>query len=226
MTMFATAADLAILLGVVDPDAAWTAQADLFLTLIGDDIESAAGSKIIAGTGTHLLAGTWSTDLELPNRPISSVSAVTLNGTVVGAGEFTWNNRDLLRRGSRFGDLDGSDLLDDWNALGMQGAGWSSGAHWGGPSSTVAVTYAWGYAAAAVPGVLRSLSLRVASRAIGNPTGVSSEQLGVYSVQYGQNGKNGAGAGSSYLNAAEAKMLRKKFGTTSGTINPQPIAVR
>ena len=222
MTMFATAADLATLLGVVDPDAAWTEQADLFLELIGADIESAAGSKIIAGTGTHLLAGTWSQDLELPNRPISSVSAVTLNGTVVGAGEFTWNDRNLLRRGARF-DLDGIDFLDDWNAHGMQGSGWSSGGHWGGPSSTVAVTYAWGYAADAVPGVLRSLSLRVASRAIGNPTGVSSEQLGVYSVQYG---KSGAGDGSSYLNAAETKMLRKKFGTTSGTISPQPIAVR
>jgi hypothetical protein len=224
MTAFATSEDLATLLGIVDPDETWTAQADLFLDLIGADIEAAAGAKIVAGSGTLLLAGSWSQDLELPNRPISSVGAVLLNGVAVGSSEFSWNERSLLRKGAAmFGVVDDFDFVEDWNALGMQGAGWSTGGHWGGPSSTVAVTYAWGYAAEDVPPVLRSLSLRVASRVIGNPTGVSSEQLGVYSVQYG---KAGAGDGSSYLNMHETRMLRKKFGTTGGTFNPQPMAVR
>lgn len=223
MTAFATSEDLATLLGIVDPDETWTAQADLFLELIGADIEAAAGAKIVAGSGTALLAGSWSQDLELPNRPISTVGAVLLNGVAVSSGEFSWNERSLLRRGATFGAIDDLDVVDDWNSLGRQGAGWTSGGHWGGPSSTVAVTYSWGYAAEDVPPVLRSLSLRVASRVIGNPTGVSSEQLGVYSVQYG---KAGAGDGSSYLNTHETRMLRKKFGTTGGTFNPQPMAVR
>lgn len=216
MSQFATAAELSTYLtGDAAPsDALWIAQANLLLEMVSADIQSACAQTIETGTGTHKIAGTWDRDLILPQRPVTSITSVAVNGSPLAASAYTWNERSLLRRGS----LSYSDDFDpefDWRTLGMQGAGWLSGSHWGGPDSTIEVEYAWG--SATVPSVVKSLALRVAGRVIGNPTGVSSEQLGAYSVQYGK----AVDAGATHLNRHEIRMLRKRFGRTGGTINPQ-----
>lgn len=218
MTSFATAADLGIYLkGDAAQSAPWLAQASLLLELISADIQAAAGQLIEAGEGTHLLAGTWDRDLELPQRPALSVSAVSVNGSALDSAAYTWNSRQLVRRGGAAFTEQSIDYPGDWAELGMQGAGWISGGHWGGPDSTISVTYAWGRVE--VPGFVRSLALRVAGRTIENPSSVSSEQLGAYSVQYGKASAEGA----SHLNAAEITMLRKRLGRTGGTIAPVGI---
>lgn len=213
MTQFATAEDLSLYLrGDLNPDDAWTAQATLLLELVSADIASAAGAEIEAGEGTHLIAGSWSHDLDLPQRPVRQVDAVRVNGLALDVGAFMWNERQLIRRAAMFGtELD--DDLGGWPD--RTGAGFPAGGHWGGPASTVRVTYAWGYEE--VPDVIRSMALRVAGRVIENPTSVTSEQLGAYSVQYDRQ-IGGSARGGSHLMAADIRALRKRFGCTGGTL--------
>lgn len=190
----------------------WIAQADLLLEMISADVESAAGFPIDAGSGTVLLPGTWSSDLDLGRGNIREVTAVTVNGVAVPATGWYWNDRNLIRRGGGFG-FDG-DCKADWSALGMQGAGWRSGLHWGGPSSTVALEESWGFSA--VPGIVRSLMLRIAARTFGNVGQLTQESLAVYSVSYA--GQGGAGNDGSHVTPAERKRLRRALGgTVSGT---------
>lgn len=207
MTAFATAQELRTFLTgeTLDEtaDAEWIAQAELLLELVSADIQAAARNRIIAGTDTAKLAGTWSRDLLLPRRPVVSVTSVELNGYGIAAGLYEWNERSLIRSG-RFGVV---------NALDHLVAG--DGAHWGGPSSTVTVVYSYGYSAETVPLIVKSLALRIAARTIDNPSGgISQESLGPYSVSY----RNTLDAGGSHVSAHEAKMLRRRFSTTAGTI--------
>lgn len=207
MTTFATAQELRTFLTgeTLDEtaDAEWIAQAELLLELVSADIQAAARNRIIAGTDTAKLAGTWSRDLLLPRRPVVSVTSVELNGYGIAAGLYEWNERSLIRSG-RFGVV---------NALDHLVAG--DGAHWGGPASTVTVVYSYGYSAETVPLIVKSLALRIAARTIDNPSGgISQESLGPYSVSY----RNTLDAGGSHVSAHEAKMLRRRFSTTAGTI--------
>ena len=210
MTAFATAQELKTYLdgGTLDgspgTDDAWISQAELFLDLVSADIQTAARNRIIAGTDVELkLAGTWNRDLELPLRPVTAVSSVEVNGVAIGSTAFEWNERQLVRRYSGFGQYSDLEHLAP-----------EDGAHWGGPESTVTIVLSYGYTAETVPVVVKALALRVAARAIGNPTGVSQESLGAYSVSYG----SVLTAGGSHLTDAEVKMIRKRFASTAGTI--------
>lgn len=220
MTTFATPLELSQYLtgnpaAVGDLDPAFVRQATLFLECIADDIEAVCGVNFAFGTGTQLLPGTWSRDLDLPRGPITAVTSVSLNGIGVAAGAYIWNQRSLLRAGAaNLTDLDEFDMPEDWNSYGMQGATWRAGGHWGGPASTVAVTYAWGSDPAL--GMLRSMTLRTAARVIGNPANLTQESLAVYSASYGATGDDGSG---SHLRAGDRLRLRKKFNRTLGTID-------
>lgn len=206
MTRFAEAQDLRTLLdgSTLDPvaDAEWVSQVELLLDLISADIQTAARNRIIRGTQTVKLAGTWSADLDLPTRPVVSVTSVALNGNALAAGTYTWNERGLVRSSIPSIANLGPTELDPYD-----------GAHWGGPASTVEVVYVVGYEAANVPVSVKALALRVASRTIDNLGGVSQESLGPYSVSYG----NVLNAGGSYLTDKERRTLRRRFTTTAGT---------
>lgn len=209
MTAFATAQELRTYLDgstlATSPgvDDEWIAQAEMILDMIGADIQSAARNRIIEGTTTAKLPGTWSRDLELPRRPIVSITSAEINGVVLAATGYEWNERSILRRW-RFalGALEESEPPTPHD-----------GAHWGGPGSTVTVVYSHGYSAETVPDEVKSLSLRVASRTIQNAGGVTQETLGPYSVSYG----NVLAAGGTHLTDKEVRTLRRRFGRTTGT---------
>ena len=190
----------------------WIAQADLLLQMISADVEAAAGVPIEAGSVTVLLAGTWSRDLELPAGPISAVSAVSVNGTALGAASYYWNDRALLRRGANALDLD--EEPDDESSLHEQGAQHRAGRGWGGPSATIAAELTVGFAAP-VPDLVRSLVLRVAAPTFRNVGQITQETLAVYSVSYGANTNTNDG---SHVTQAERKRLRKMLNRTGGTI--------
>jgi len=217
MSQFVSALELATFsngtTNIADLTPEFIAQADLLLEMISADVEAAAGIPIAASSGTVLLPGTWSRDLLLGNGPIRDVSSVSVNGTTVAAADWSWNDRNLIRRGGDAFDFVG-DIESDWSALGMQGAGWRSGGHWGGPASTVGVAYAWGFLTA-VPDIVRSLVLRIAARTVGNVGQITQESLGVYSVSYGQSSNVNDG---SHVTNAERKRLRQALGgAVSGT---------
>lgn len=206
MTSFATAQELRTLLdgGTLDDeaDAEWISQAELLLELVSADIQTAARNRIIRGSQTAKLAGSWSADLELPRRPVVSVSSVTLNGTPIAVGGYTWNQRSLLRSSIPSIANLGAIELDAYD-----------GAHWGGPASTVLVEYTYGYEAESVPTSVKALTLRIALRVLDNPTGVTQESIGPYSVSYG----NTLEAGGSYVTDKERRSLRRRFTRTAGT---------
>lgn len=191
----------------------WIAQANLLLEMISADVEAAAGVPIEAGSVTVLLAGTWSRDLDLPAGPISSVSAVTVNGISVEPAGYYWNERALLRRGMNAADVLDDDA-DDWPRS-AQGADSRAGRGWGGPAATVAAELAVGFAAP-VPDFIRSLVLRIAARTFGNVGQVTQETLAIYSVSYGASTNTNDG---SHVTAAERKRLRKMLNRTGGTIS-------
>lgn len=197
MTQFATARQLSTYLAgtAVDADlsAEFTAQAELLIRLVSADIQDAAGNTIEAGTGTVFLEGGWTDALELPQRPVRSVSAVSINGVALGATGYTWNPGNVLRRGTR------SELLDD-----------GAGGNWGGPGALVAVTYAWG--SEDVPDRILSLTLRACSRIIGNPSNLRQETLGIYSATYADLTRDG-----SHILRAERDNLRRTYNRTAGS---------
>lgn len=207
MTAFATPQELrTFLTGETldeETDAEWIAQAELLLELAAADIQTAARNRIIAGRSVAKLAGTWSRDLLLPRRPVVAVYSVELNGYAIASSSFEWNERSLIRSGM-LGGIQGADHLVP-----------GDGAHWGGPASTVDVDYAYGYSAEDVPVFVKGLNLRIVARTIDQPGGgISQESLGPYSVSY----RNTLDAGGSLVTEREAKMLRRRFSTTAGTI--------
>lgn len=211
MSQFVTALELATYFNgttdEADLSADWVAQANLLLQMISADVEEAAGVPI-AGTGTHSvkLAGTWSRDLELPAGPISSVVSVALNGTDLGADQWTWNERSTIRRGG-LGLVTDYDEDDDFD----QGAREGGALGWGGPVSTVSVVYT---APTATPAIVKSLVLRIAARTFGNVSDITQESLAIYSVTYG---KSRTDSGS-HVTAAERRRLRRALNRTGGTI--------
>lgn len=198
MTSFATVDELSIYLGhgpvaAAGLDEATLEQWALLIRLVSADVELAAGIPIAGGSGTHFLPGTYSRDLELPRVPLTIVS-VAVNGTALGAGDYFHNERGLLRRGASF---DGNDLSTD------------SGTNWGGPESTVRISYTW---TATIPDYVLAVVLRACARVIANTGGVTQESLGSYSVTYAN-----ATADGSHVTKAERGMLRRALNRTSGS---------
>ena len=219
MSQFVTALELATYLNgttdVGDLTPEFVAQADLLCEMVSADVEAAAGFPIGADTATVFIPGTWHRDLELPAGPVVAVSGVALNGQSLAASEFTFNERSLLRRGSIIAAdaFDGDDFFDDWCSLGRQGASWRSGRHWGGPSSTVTAVLTLNET---VPDIVRSLTLRVLARTIGNVANVTQESLAIYSVTYGQSSADDG----SHVTKAERNRLRSALGgRRAGTIS-------
>lgn len=212
MTAFATPQDLRSYLDgqtLEDPgdpaidatgaEAEWVRQATLLLDLVSADIRAAARSSIVQGeeSETVTLRGTWSRFLELPGRPVQSVDAVVLNTVPVSSVGFRWNSLGLVRRGA--GEFD--EPAD----------GVAGGLHWGGPDSSVDVT--WSYGFAATPDWVRSMTLRVAARTIVNPAGLSQQSMAGYAESYGRT----FDSGGSHLSPAEMRVLRQRFSKTGGS---------
>jgi hypothetical protein len=183
------------------------------------EIEAEVGRTFSTTTHSDVLSGTWSVDLVLPQRPVTAVTSVTLNGLAVATGAWEWNDLALIRRGITIANGFDSDLESDWNEYGWQGGGWRSGLHWGGPASSIAVVYTAGYAT--IPADLRFLCLQVAARTFLNPSQIRSEQLGAYAVTY-----TIPGTGEPFgvmLTEVERRTLRRRYGHTSSTVIPVTV---
>lgn len=107
---------------------------------------------------TEVLNGNGSRVLLLPRPPVHDVTAVAENGVLLTAGtHYDWDRDGILRR--------------------IDGGVWWARARW------YAVTYRHGWDG--VTEVPKFVVLRVAARAIENPTGLSQEGTGGYSTSYG-----------------------------------------
>jgi hypothetical protein len=191
MAAFATVDDLADYLGrdrFGDPTE--YRQASLLLDLASAEIRAWTRQTIdLVSNDEVSLAGTWSPVLELPERPVVSVSSVELDGQAwVVDSDYSVAAGALLVSGT----------LPSFN--GYPGATGRSGAHWGGPGVVVSVTYTHGFAT--VPGAVKAATLAIAGRMVNAGTGgVRQESIAGYSVTYAN-----AGATTTLTDAEKASL--------------------
>ena len=126
------------------------------VTLVSDLIRGHVRQAITAGTSTAHLAGTHGRRLWLPERPVTAVSLLTLDGAPLGPTDYSWRR---------------------------SGALWRASGGWGSTESEVVVTYSHGWAE--VPGDLRAVALAAAARLLPNLAQVEYESTDGYAVRGG-----------------------------------------
>lgn len=172
MAQFASADELAAFLRVPAFDAPGIVAANLCLAGASAAIQRYTGQQIeLVTDDVQKLQGTWSKELELPQWPVVSVSDVRINSGVVAPGTWFLTSNGRLYRGY----LPIFNGPDDWG-------GDLFLTSWLGPISTVQVTYTHGWET--IPDDVKLVTLRVAARAMGNPTAATQEHIGAYSVSY------------------------------------------
>lgn len=187
---FASTDDLATLLSQ-SFDEGEELKAELLLDMATAVIKSWTRQDIEAVANDEVkLPGTWGTDLELPQWPVTGVSSVAVNGLAIDVTGWTWNSRQLIRRGFLgprafdwpIGVFINESDLNDWP---LQPGGIF---HWSGPAATIEVTYSHGFAT--VPGDVRAICLSIAARVFVNPVGAVMERIGAYEITYDQTVRN------------------------------------
>lgn len=155
MAAFATASDFATRLGVTLTASEQT-DAGTLLSLASDIIRDETGQTIEAAAGDTLTRpGVWSDRLRLPERPVTAVNSVTLDGTALAVTD-EWY-------------LDGDEIV--------RVAG-----DWGGPEEVLVVDYDHGYST--IPGVVKGVCLEMVARVWVNPGTVQQEGYGSEQVSY------------------------------------------
>lgn len=154
-------------------------------------------------TETITLPGNWSHVLELPQRPVTNVASVVINGAT--APTTSWklvDNRLFLSSGSFQPDygtmyLGGANL---WGPAGSTAGPQATGATWQGPQAQITVTYTHGFAE--VPADISNIVAGMVALAIASPVGINSEMIGGYKVAYAR-----SESGSMHLTEEDKKAL-------------------
>lgn len=180
---FATEAELETYLGA----SVTTDQATLLLNIATGLIQNETGQTLSAVAGDEIeLRGNWTDRLWLPQRPVTAVSAITVDGIAAPAGDYTWTPDGCVTIDCE------SQIINAGNRRG----------YWGGPGIIVAVTYSHGFTV--IPDDIKGVCLALAARIQSAPNGgaVASESLGAYSVTYSREF-------SGMLTADEKKILKR-----------------
>lgn len=126
---------------------------------------------------TVILPGNHTNTLELPERPVISIGAVSIGDTALTVdSDFVWDGRSGLLRGTA---VSGVLVINDGPLVSGTG-------DWGGPGAQVSVTYTHGFAT--IPDDIKGVCLALAARSLQSPDGVNSETIGSYSVSYSRTG--------------------------------------
>ena len=130
--------------------------------------------------------------LVLPYYPVTSVSAITIDGAALAADAFTFDTLGNVRRrigGSILAGVDDSGLTYRWPDRGVD----------------VVVTYSYGIASASPPAEVTAVVAELAAGRIVNPSQVAQESLGDRSIAYGAVAD---GANSDGLSKSQRHRLR------------------
>jgi len=204
MPQFATHDEFAARMGLTLTTAENT-RADTLLALASDLIVEATGQHIEEVTDdVYTAPSVYGDRLRLPQRPVVSVSEVTLTPRGGSA--------SVVDANSYF--LDGGELVRSRFPLGYELVFRQYGQGWMGPFWTVAVTYTHGYASDAIPGVVKAVCMEAARRAWVNPGSATFESEGETSAHYG----NDATTGMLLTAAEKARLNDVLLGYQSGTL--------
>lgn len=160
--------------------------------------------------------GTWEQRLILPQRPVTNITSIAVNGTVLDSANYAWNrNGDVDRLSGSFApDVSGSytSRSNLWGPAGSTYLNYATGPSWNGPQATITVVYDHGFAV--IPGdVVDEVAGMVAAQ-IANPVGIGSEQIGNYKVVYS---RKSVGGSMTLTDEAKANLnhYRKRAATLS-----------
>lgn len=172
-------------------------------------------SQVLADTYTCF--GTWEQRITLPQRPVTNISSITINGTAVAAGSYSWDrngNIDILS-GSFQPDVSGGfsgSKSNLWGPAGSTFLNYATGPNWNGPTAQIVVVYDHGFAT--VPSdITDEVAGLVASR-IATPTGISMEQVGGYKVSYARQSPT-----VSMVLTADVKEILNKYRQRSASLS-------
>ncbi len=201
MAAFATPDDLADYLGrdrFAEPTE--YRQAALVLDLASGEIRAWTRQTIdLVSNDSVVLAGSWGTDLRLPEQPVVSVASVSVDGSALNSSvDYVLTAGTLTFVGAGFASV-------------RQGAARSSGSYWGGNDTVVAVTYTHGFST--IPLEVKSATLSIAARLVsgGSAAGggqVRSETIAGYSVTYAN---AGASASLTEVEMVSLRHLRRTW---------------
>lgn len=179
----ATAADLASLLDLTF-DVDDNTRATLLIELVQSEAQGNCHYGFEQTTDTVELPGTWDSELLLPQGPVDSVSAVTIDGDDVT--DYKLVGDLLVRR------RDTEEVTYGW---------------WAGPHVVVAVTYTHGYTSTHRRAqTARAVVLRAAARAWANPE--QREAITLASGDQSRFGRAGDRAGT-WLTDGDLRMLTR-----------------
>ncbi|WP_409186719.1 hypothetical protein F9C11_21760 [Amycolatopsis sp. VS8301801F10] len=186
--MLATAADLRALLEE-DTTSLPDAKAELLLQLATGAVQAAARQQLVfVADDTVQLLGDTDAWFTLPQRPVTAVGTVKLDGNTV---------TDWKRFGARL-----------WRRC-----GWATCP---GEPSIVEATYSHGYQDTDPNlGLARSAVLAVAARMFANPVGATGMSIDDFSQQFGQAASSDL---SGLVPANLAKSLRRAYGARAGYV--------
>lgn len=151
MAQFATVTEFKTLLGKLTLEARDEDAIALILQLASASIQNYTRQDIelVAGDVVKLRGG-YSSDLWLPQRPVTAVTTVQIgSGAALSSGAFGWDRMGLLRR------LSGNWIADNWS---------------GANADVITVTYSHGYAT--IPDDIKGVCLSLAVRKWENPAGI------------------------------------------------------
>jgi len=154
----------------VDFDAAEEGQAKRLLELASGLVQRAARQTIgEVADDEYVTRGSVEAAIRLPERPITSVKSVFIDGEEIGTDEFYIDGADLVRKRART-----VNVADGTTSRYPTG--------WGHPGVEVKITYTHGFAEA--PDAIKAIVLEAAARVWVNPGAVESEQYGSERTSY------------------------------------------
>jgi hypothetical protein len=171
------------------------AEAEELARAASNAIEAEVG-PVEAQTSDLELPGNWSHRLKVNRRPLTAVTAAAIDGVDIDVSKLVVMRSGVIVR-RQF------TTFTPWLASAGQ-------PHWGGPDVLVGLTVQHGWAAGQAPAWLVDLAADLARRAASNPTGVTQESVGSYSVSYGDTGS------SVRMTRVERLHLRRRFGLGVG----------
>lgn len=195
---FATEEDIATRLGRALSDIEAATVSDLLDQATGL-IQGEAKQTITLVTDDEItLRGSRDREIILPERPVVSVSSVTLNGQALTTDSDWYVDGDKLIRRRM--------ILDVAHGLYSEQIGW------GFPAWALVVTYTHGYET--IPDAIRAVTISLVVRSFVNPGGVMMERLGQAQMQYAYQGS----APGMLLTADERRTIRRALGRTAESL--------
>ena len=163
MTQFASNDEFAARLGITlttDEGARATTLLELASALIQSETEQTIE---LVTDDTLTMPSVYDERIRLPQRPVSSITSVSIDGT------------DIPQSGAWY--LDGDELVRaNWRLLLQQHFAAYNGVGWLGPLRTIEIVYTHGYTT--IPATVKIVCMEMAVRAWVNPGAVARESVG------------------------------------------------